>query len=319
MYRITIAILLLLASVFSYASNNSVVILKGFIDTYPITMKLSIQKSRNKHLISGVYSYDKYNKDIPLSGSSDSSYKYLLNEETGNFKLSLDHDCSFSGLSGTWTSNSGKELPVKLLKLTEKSTATSNLERTLTLVQSLTHTEDGYIDTLSSYFLLDNHRIDVKSHCDESIGLFKLSKSRISRQDIYKIFWKMDATGSGYLEASFTVYIHDNGQTLITGTSGDKYGWDAYNKKTCSISHINEDLTKTCIMEKLTHDNDIFIYEENKFVEEYRVTDLGFEKVSINSYTRKNQSIESEPGELFRNVKSLAWEFISEELTSNLN
>jgi hypothetical protein len=104
----------------------TVVDFTGYIATYPISMRLSInEKSNGNVTYTGYYYYNKVGTKIQLSGSwimRPGTPTFIeLNEivngtYTGSFSLLPKSYGDYSTLTGNWTGN-GKTLKVKLTKL----------------------------------------------------------------------------------------------------------------------------------------------------------------------------------------------------------
>ncbi len=310
MNKIYLMLILLLSVNSTNADDVRDVLLKGFIDKYPITMNLNI--IAKDYIISGEYSYDKYNTPIKLTGVITDSefYDYLLDEETGKFKLQSEYYCYMSGLTGTWTSATGKELSVNLSKVTEETSFHSKNGEEFKLIKKLIALKK-HDYSISTVVKFDNRKFEIPSDCNSNISLHDVSKLTINNQKLYKFFWKVSHYGTGYIEENHTAYLHENGDSITFGVSGERGGDNNYLKDTCKASLLNDVLVRTCLHEELIPKEDVYAYKEQKMIENFSVTENGFSKLTTELSQRGTEEETEQPYDLIRSVAKMPWELIS--------
>ena len=308
--NISLFFCLLLSINFTYAS---VLKLKGIIGNYPISMELNIETLPKKEgsIIKGQYSYDKYKTPIELDGSIDSNFNFIIGESTGRFKLEGEWDCRWSGLSGTWNSDNGKKLPVKLSIHHEEINETSKSGVEYKIIREINKNVNGY-DSTSTFFLIGKNKVETEANCDGDVGYSDISVVEVNGQKLHKVLWRVDSTGQGVIDDGNIAYLHASGSKLVGGVSGYKLGWDEYSKESCEFSLLNDDLVRTCIQESLSPDSNIFTYKEERKVELYSITEKGFKKLTTEFSKRSAKEVAEQPYDLMRAVEIMPWEFISD-------
>ncbi len=293
-------------------TNASALKLKGFIGKYPISMNLNVEPhSQNKiSFIKGDYSYDKYKPPIKLDGNIDSKFNYVMGEKTGSFKLEREWYCRWSGLSGTWTSESGKILPVKLSILREESDGTFKNGDKYKLVRNI-KIDAGGPKSSSTYFMVGNNKIETGADCDSEVGSHSVSSFEVHDQKLHKISWRMNSTANGIIDGGNFAYLHSNGNKIFGGVTGGKFGWNEYSKDSCEISFLDDNLIKTCIHESLSPNDNMYTYKEEKKTEVFSVTEEGLERISSEFARRGTEEMTEKPFEVVRSVEKMPWNIIS--------
>lgn len=121
-WMLSFLLMLLLAGSLIPSTGKTEMVFTGAIaGKYPITMKLKISDTS----IGGVYFYDKYKKDIELSGTIGRDGHFVLNEKTADGKVSGSFSGDFVGgnrLEGNWSAAIGsKTLPFILCHISPES------------------------------------------------------------------------------------------------------------------------------------------------------------------------------------------------------
>lgn len=291
-------------------ADASVIDLKGFIGKYPISMTLDIGELPKKDgaVIEGEYSYDKYKTPIKLQGYIDENYNYVLSEGGSKFKINGGWDCGGSTLSGEWTSDNGKALPVSMSLLREEIKSLSKGDEEYQVVIESSY---GSVKKPLTFIKIGSHKLEVETDCGGRLWHHSAEKIEINNQAIYVIMWEAIFSGQGVVSEGKVAYIHGAGDKIDAGASGYRFGNDEFSKNICDISVVEDKLNRTCISETLLPDNGRITYKEKKEIKIYGISEKGFELKESRLYQRSDESDEDDSFNLVKAVESMDWKSMS--------
>ncbi len=290
--------------------DASVIDLKGFIGKYPISMTLDIGELPKKQgtVIKGEYSYDKYKTPIKLQGYIDENYSYVLSEGGSNFKINGRWDCGGSSLSGEWTSDNGKTLPVNMSLLREEISGFSKDDEEYQVVIESSY---GSVEKPLTFIEIGTNKLEVETDCGGTLTHHSVGKVEVNSQVINVIMWEANFSGQGVISEWNVAYIHGNGNKIVGGVSGYSFGNFEFSKNICDISVVENKLNRTCISETLLPDNGKTTYKEKKEIEIYAVSAKGFELQESLLYQRSDEAVDDNAFGLIKAVGSMDWKSIS--------
>lgn len=238
----------------SAALAESVFNLRGTIGNLPVYLQLeefTSNENPNVTIADGTYFYEKQLKDIVLRGTKNgNAYSLFLNRDGKNFDERIVVNASGAGkFVGTWTSKSGKSLPVSL-ELLDVSKI-NNPYKNYDFVRNL----DPFEYARTAFFKLKRDSVTSKkgksfvwfseTHCEAA--LFRLGNG-FSKQTLELINPRLDSIHFQQIFEQLTCASYENVssgsniyyQTDISYLSEDLLGFSIFSAYDCGGAHPDQ-------------------------------------------------------------------------------
>ena len=214
-----------------------------------------------------------------------SAYGFLISSKGYEFDLKQEWDCRDTlGLTGRYHdgSESGKVYFETMHKLTEHISPSGTPFNIVFKNSSNAYSKD---------IVIEDHKISVDMPCDGGLGVDDVKKIDLGSFHMYEVSYAIGINASGPITGPATVFVHQNGDKLIAGVSGNKDGyfgeWYNFSRSICEMTLVTKQISKTC------HDWDYktvkneFFQVERKTILVYEVDKNGFHKVNEEKFKRE--------------------------------